>query len=169
MSVSWKRSQVWYCVAVLVLFSAPVETQLPAQMAVPQIVNVRLIGYLGTWRSHGGTTDLTLGHGADIYHFQLQRLRVLAGEENPSDILADIAPYYPNLILQGNEDQILQLAWAKPGQHIEITGTLRVGSQQLRVTDIAIRPQIEGGTSGADNSLQPPRPRRILKARHGRC
>ena len=126
-------------VALLMLLSGPVQAQLRTHMAVPEIVNVRLIGHLGPWQSHRGETDLTLGYGSRIFHFQLQLLRVLAGEESSFDILADAAPYYPNFILQGPEDQIQQLAWAKPSEHIEITATLRIGSQLLRVTDIRIR------------------------------
>ena len=67
---------------------------------------------------------------------------MLAGEEDPLDILADVALYYPNFILQGPEDELRQLDWAKPGEHIEITGTIRVGTQQLRIMDIKIRPQV---------------------------
>jgi hypothetical protein len=141
------------CAALMMLCSGPVQAQWPVNMSVPEIVNIRLIGYLGTWQPHRGTTDVTLGYGTKIYHLQLQRLRVLAGEEDPSDILTDVAPYYPNFILQGPEDELRQLDWAKPGEHIEITGTIRVGPQQLRIMDIKIRPQVGADTSSLSGAM----------------
>jgi len=141
------------CAALMMLCSGPVQAQWPVHMSVPEIVNIRLIGYLGTWQPHRGTTDVTLGYGTKIYHLQLQRLRVLAGEEDPLDILADVAPYYPNFILQGPEDELRQLDWAKPGEHIEITGTIRVGLQQLRIMDIKIRPQVGADTSSLSGAM----------------
>jgi hypothetical protein len=131
------------CAVVVALWdAAAMRTQSSAQMPPPvfEVERIRIEGYLGAPQLRPATTDLTLGYKGKIYRFQLMRLRVLFGDQLYSHILADVQPYRPNFILYGPPSELRKLDTIRPGEPIEITGTIHGGGRSVLVQSIRVEP-----------------------------
>jgi hypothetical protein len=113
-----------------------------AQMPPPvfEVERIRIEGYLGAPSPGAATTNLTLGYKGEIYRLQLTRLQVLFGNVLYPDILADVQPYRPNFILYGPPGELGKLAAARPGEPIEITGTIHAGGRSVLVQSLRVGP-----------------------------
>jgi hypothetical protein len=129
-------------VVVALCHAAATRAQSLAQMPAPvfEVERICIEGYLGPPQPRPRTTELTLGYKGKISRFQLTRLQVLFGDELYSDILAGVQPYRPNFILHGPPSEMEKLDTARPGEPVEISGTIHEGGRNVLVQSIRVRP-----------------------------
>jgi hypothetical protein len=107
-----------------------------AVMAQPDAtIEIRLAGRVGP-PMPGRTPAAELELAADDarMRFQVEETLVTRGKRLGADVLAELAPYHPSLRLHGPAELLKEVASARAGDWLEITGQYRSGSRELNVT-----------------------------------
>jgi hypothetical protein len=115
----------------ILLAAPPAPAQRPGARRVTML---RLEGYFGPPPAgRREEADLTVRLGATDRHFQVVKARVLSGDRLAADVLDQIAPRRPNLVLRGPAALLRKLEEAADGQRLTVTGQYRSGGFDLLV------------------------------------
>jgi len=124
--------------------SAGVAREPPSVDVRPPLV-IRLEGHFASDRTEAAA------NGADAVSMRVRdrdrwfsavRVRTVGSDQTRSgrDILADLAPLQPNLIVVGAEDLVRRLDGARVGTPVVVEGLLS-GSRTLLLRDVVVQPQ----------------------------
>jgi hypothetical protein len=101
-------------------------------------VLVRIDGHVGSKLASEpeGLAELTLRRGETTIAFHVREIRVLSGDLVGLDVLAEVAPYTPNMTVTGPRELLDRLAGSHSGQALVLTGYYRRGSRMLMLSAV---------------------------------
>jgi hypothetical protein len=108
-----------------------------AQVREFRPVLLRIDAHVGPKRPEDrAIADLTLRRGQSTIELTVTELRVLSGELTSLDLLDEVAPYRPNMSVDGPRSVLERLTTAGPDEPLVILGYFRRGQRILMLSSV---------------------------------